>query len=193
MPTTFVNSINSNPIYAARAEMDASGNVITTTYATKAELPSDELPAKSASDAGKALVVNSAGTGVEWSSVGGGTTYTFTDGIDTDINDNVFIVGSQVANILAYGSATVGYDAVGTAGLRVNQDGFLEVDCDEQTISLQFNDLGEAKLTVLNPLPEMPGTASDEGKVLVIATDGEGGDAPAWATLNIPTIGTVSI
>lgn len=86
MPTTYANSINSNPIYAARAEMDASGNVITTTYATKAEIPSDELPAKSASDAGKALVVNSAGTGVEWSSVGGGgnifmatSTTTFTE------------------------------------------------------------------------------------------------------------------
>ena len=40
MPTTFANTINSNPIYADRAEHDAAGNDIATTYATKAELPS---------------------------------------------------------------------------------------------------------------------------------------------------------
>ncbi len=40
MPTTFANTINSNPIYADRAEKDAAGNDIATTYATKAELPS---------------------------------------------------------------------------------------------------------------------------------------------------------
>ena len=39
MPTTFANTINSNPIYADRAEKDAAGNTISTTYATKAELP----------------------------------------------------------------------------------------------------------------------------------------------------------
>ena len=39
MPQTFANTINSNPIYADRAEKDAAGNTISTTYATKAELP----------------------------------------------------------------------------------------------------------------------------------------------------------
>lgn len=39
MSTTFANSINSNPIYADRAEKDAAGNTIATTYATKSELP----------------------------------------------------------------------------------------------------------------------------------------------------------
>ena len=39
MSTTFANSINSNPIYADRAEKDAAGNTISTTYATKQELP----------------------------------------------------------------------------------------------------------------------------------------------------------
>lgn len=38
MPTTFANTINSNPIYADRAEKDASGNTISTTYATKSEV-----------------------------------------------------------------------------------------------------------------------------------------------------------
>ena len=40
MPTTFVNTINSNPLYAERAEKDADGNTISSTYATKSELPS---------------------------------------------------------------------------------------------------------------------------------------------------------
>ena len=39
MSTTFANSINSNPIYADRAEKDAAGNTISTTYATKSEIP----------------------------------------------------------------------------------------------------------------------------------------------------------
>ena len=40
MPTTFANSINNNLIYADRAEHDAAGNDIATTYATKGEIPS---------------------------------------------------------------------------------------------------------------------------------------------------------
>lgn len=39
MSTTFANSINSNLIYADRAEKDAAGNTISTTYATKQEIP----------------------------------------------------------------------------------------------------------------------------------------------------------
>ena len=39
MPTTYANSINNNPIYADRAEKDAAGNTISTTYATKQEIP----------------------------------------------------------------------------------------------------------------------------------------------------------
>lgn len=39
MPQTFAATIDSNPIYADRAEKDAAGNTISTTYATKAEIP----------------------------------------------------------------------------------------------------------------------------------------------------------
>ena len=39
MSQTYANSINSNPIYADRAEKDAAGNTISTTYATKQEIP----------------------------------------------------------------------------------------------------------------------------------------------------------
>lgn len=39
MSTTYVNTIDSLPLYADRAEKDAAGNTITTTYATKSEIP----------------------------------------------------------------------------------------------------------------------------------------------------------
>ena len=39
MPTTFANTIDGNDIYAKRAECDAAGNDLSTTYATKAEVP----------------------------------------------------------------------------------------------------------------------------------------------------------
>lgn len=167
MPTTYVNSINSNPIYADRAEKDASGNVITTTYATKAEIPSDELPAKSASDAGKALVVNSAGTGVEWSSVGGGSTYTF---------DAPLYEDSGSVRLL-----------IGTAGLVVGVDP--ESGSDALLVNFDNNTIVEndGALEVANPLPTAD--ASDAGKALVAGSDG----TPAWTALSIPTIGTVSI
>lgn len=63
MPTTYANSINNNPIYAARAEADAAGNTISTTYATKSELP-DGVPAVTSSDDGKVLTaIYSGGAG----------------------------------------------------------------------------------------------------------------------------------
>lgn len=39
MPTTFANTIDGNDIFAKRAECDAAGNDLSTTYATKNELP----------------------------------------------------------------------------------------------------------------------------------------------------------
>ena len=78
MSTTFANSINSNPIYAERAEKDAAGNTISTTYATKGELP-DGVPSVTSSDDGKVLKATySGGSGsYAWATPsGGGTTYT---------------------------------------------------------------------------------------------------------------------
>ena len=69
MPTTYANSINNNPIYAARADADAAGNSISSTYATKSELPSG-VPAVTSSDNDKVLKATySGGTGsYEWAS-----------------------------------------------------------------------------------------------------------------------------
>ena len=75
MPTTFANSINSNPIYAERAEKDAAGNTISTTYATKSELPSG-VPSVTSSDDGKVLTADYTGGVASYSwetpSAGGG-------------------------------------------------------------------------------------------------------------------------
>lgn len=82
MPTTYVNSINSMPIYADRAEKDASGNTISSTY-------QPALPSKSG-NAGKVLAVNSNADGLEWVSQGSGKTYTGEEAIYVDnVNDTV--------------------------------------------------------------------------------------------------------
>lgn len=52
MSTTFANSINNNLIYADRAEHDAAGNDLQTTYATKAELPEFSQAEQDAMDSG---------------------------------------------------------------------------------------------------------------------------------------------
>lgn len=82
MPTTYANSINNNPIYAERAEKDAAGNTISTTYATKSELPSG-VPAVTSSDDSKVLKATySEGVGsYAWETESGGESYTAGNGI----------------------------------------------------------------------------------------------------------------
>lgn len=84
MPTTFANTISLDggvtnlPIYADRAEKDASGNDISTTYATKSELPaSGELvPAATSADEDKVLTVDAQGI-PGWAIVPSGSTGLF--------------------------------------------------------------------------------------------------------------------
>lgn len=56
--------------------------------ALESDIPSPELPTISSGDAGKVLTVNSGETGVEWAAGGGGSSYTFTNGL-TDNNGTV--------------------------------------------------------------------------------------------------------
>lgn len=73
MPTTFANTIDGNDIFAKRAECDAAGNDLSTTYATKSELP-DGVPAVTSSDNNKVLKASySGGTGsYSWQTESGG-------------------------------------------------------------------------------------------------------------------------
>lgn len=89
MSKTFANSINSNPLYAERAEQDASGNTITTTYATKSEVSAvADVPDVTSSDNGKVLKATyEGGAGsYAWANETG-TTYTAGDGVG--ITNNV--------------------------------------------------------------------------------------------------------
>ena len=63
MPTSFANQIDNLDIYAKRAECDAAGNTLSTTYATKSELPgsSQLVPSATSADADKVLTVDSLG------------------------------------------------------------------------------------------------------------------------------------
>lgn len=63
MSTSFANKIDNLDIYAKRAECDAAGNTLSTTYATKSELPgsSQLVPSATSADADKVLTVDSLG------------------------------------------------------------------------------------------------------------------------------------
>lgn len=99
MPTTFANTISLDggttnlPIYADRAEKDAAGNNLQTTYATKSELPSANqlVPTSTSADANKVLTVNSQGN-AEWTTAApGGVT-------DVEV-DGTSVVSGGVASI----------------------------------------------------------------------------------------------
>lgn len=84
MPTTFANTIDGNDIYAKRAECDAAGNDLSTTYATKSELP-DGVPAVTSSDNNKVLKASySGGTGsYSWQTESGGSDAVYVTWDDT--------------------------------------------------------------------------------------------------------------
>lgn len=96
MPTTFANTIDGNDIYAKRAECDAAGNDLSTTYATKSELP-DGVPAVTSSDNNKVLKASYSGGVASYSwqteSGGGGGTVT-----DVEV-DGTSVVSGGVASI----------------------------------------------------------------------------------------------
>ena len=109
MPTTFVNSINSMPIYADRAEKDASGNTISTTY-------EPSLPTKTG-NANKVLAVNSNADGLVWVAQSQGTTYTAGDGIDLTNNAISVVPGAGLMENTVLGQSTIAVSIDGTGGL----------------------------------------------------------------------------
>lgn len=93
MPTTFAKTIDGNDIFAKRAECDAAGNDLSTTYATKNELPNG-VPSVTSSDDGKVLKASyTGGTGsFSWETESGGTV--------TDVEvDGTSVVSGGVASI----------------------------------------------------------------------------------------------
>ena len=83
MPTQFANTLNNHPIYADRAEKDAAGNTITTTYQEKLT-------------AGTGITIDSSNV-ISATGGGGGGTYTAGTGIDITSNTiGVKIDGSTI-------------------------------------------------------------------------------------------------
>lgn len=78
MPTQFANTLNNHPIYADRAEKDAAGNTIATTYQEKLT-------------AGTGITIDSSNV---ISATGGGSTYTAGNGIDITSD----VISVQVAS-----------------------------------------------------------------------------------------------
>ena len=77
MSQTFANSINSNPIFAARSTADADGNNIASTYATQSTVSAiRQVPAASSSDQNKVLGVTDEQGSVGWVQGGGANTHT---------------------------------------------------------------------------------------------------------------------
>ena len=115
MPVTFANKIDGNDIYAKRAECDAAGNTLSTTYATKSELP-DGVPAVTSSDDGKVLKASyTGGTGsFSWESESGGTV------TDVEVNGSSVVSGG-VASITIPAQANADWDAVSGAAEILNK------------------------------------------------------------------------
>jgi hypothetical protein len=90
MSTTFANSINSNPIYADRAEKDAAGNTISTTYATKQEIPT--VPTIVGLTAGANVSITESNNAITIAA----TDTTYTAGTGLNLSNGEFSVDSTV-------------------------------------------------------------------------------------------------
>lgn len=104
MPTQFANTLNNHPIYADRAEKDAAGNTITTTYQEKLT-------------AGTGITIDSSNV-ISATGGGGGGTYTAGTGIDISAQDaiSVKIDGSTITTngsgqLVANGGGGTSYTA----------------------------------------------------------------------------------
>lgn len=109
MPTTYVNRINNNPIYADRAEKDAAGNTISSTY-------QPALPSKMG-NANKVLAVNANADGLEWVAQSSGTTYTAGDGIDLTNNVISVVHGDGLIENTVEGKSTIAAAVSSSGGL----------------------------------------------------------------------------
>ena len=125
MSTQFANTLNNHPIYADRAEKDAAGNTITTTYQEK-------LTAGTGINIDSSNVISATG--------GGGTTYTAGTGIDISAQDaiSVKIDGSTITTngsgqLVANSGGGTSYTA-GT-GIDISAQDAISVKIDGSTIT----------------------------------------------------------
>jgi len=162
MPTTFANTIDGNDIYAKRAECDAAGNTLSTTYATKSELP-DGVPAVTSSDDGKVLKASyTGGTGsFSWETESGGGTQVQSDWTEDDNTDPSFIQNKPSVMGLTAGSnvtITEGVSSITIAATDTTYTAGTGISITNGAISNS------------DPLPSH--TSTESGKVLGVDSNG---------------------
>jgi hypothetical protein len=167
MPQTFANSINNNLIYADRAEHDAAGNDIATTYATKGEIPS--VPVTD---------VEVDGVSVVSSGVASITMPTFTQA-QANWNENDTSAASYIQNKPSIPSATS--DLTNDSGFITLSDVPAQVNADWNSSSGASEILN--KPTIPSGAQLVPAaTSADADKVLTVDSQG----TPAWASAQAP-------
>lgn len=179
MSKTFANSINNNPLYAERAEQDASGNTITTTYATKSEVSAvADVPDVTSSDNGKVLKAtyeNGAGS-YGWASevkkpIVAGANITITNNtndVTIAATDTTYTFSTGLTN----SSGTVSVTNPLPSSTSSDEDKVLTVDSTGAPVWAASQGGG-------NEVPSV--TSSDDGKVLK-ATYSGGTGSYDWAS-----------
>lgn len=177
MPTTFAAQINGDDIYAKRAECDAAGNDLSTTYATKSEIP-DGVPAVTSSDNNKVLKASYSGGVASYSwqpeSGGGGG-----GGADwaAEQGEPGYISNKPVPKTLTAGTGVSIQESPSTITVSCN------VTAPVQDVTVDGNSVvsnGVAAITMPTP-PTVDQTYS------AASTNAQSGTAVADAIGNLPT------
>ena len=178
MPTTFANTIDGNDIYAKRAECDAAGNDLSTTYATKGELP-DGVPTVTSSDNNKVLKASYSGGVASYSwqteSGGGGG-----DGADwaAEQGEPGYIENKPVPKTLVAGTGiTITENSTQLVVASTNQ---LYSAGNGLTLNNATFAVDTAVVATKSDLSSVlpASTSADEGKCLVVDSNGD----PEWGT-----------
>lgn len=173
MSTQFANTLNNHPIYADRAEKDAAGNTIATTYQEKLT-------------AGTGITIDSSNV---ISATGGGSTYTAGNGIDISSD----VISVQVASPNAGDIVTLDCEGhlvdSGVApsdlqpkltagdGIAIDSNSEISADVDGSTIGI---DSTTKKIKLLSTIPTVDQTYS------AVSTNAQSGVAVAEAIAAIP-------
>lgn len=189
MPTTFANSIDSNPIYAQRAENDKDGNRIDQTYAKSASLATvassgsyddlsnkptiNNVPAVTSSDDNKVLKASYTG-GVgsySWENETG-TTYSAGTGIDIDQNNVISADTTVLATQSDLGSytPTSSLATVATTGNYSDLSGKPTIPSVDQTYNAASTN-AQSGVAVAQAIAAIPSTSYTAGDGISIEND----------------------
>lgn len=176
MPTTYANSIDNNPIYAARAEADQNGLNIDQNYAKKSE-----LAGKQDTISDLATIRSGAAAGATAVQPGDLATVATTGDYDdlTDKPDlSVYATGSELTAGLATKQDTISDLATIRSGAAAGATAVQPGDLATVATTGAYSDLSGTP--TINNVPTV--TSSDDGKVLKASYSG-GTGSYTWDTL----------